>query len=195
MTASRFPVFASILVATTLSIAACGSTTENVASTERQAGLVYTELRLCIQNLTSTSIKEEVRRVNDGVLATDQGAKEKGFKSVITPMAFVCYTTDSDFAIPGIKFVLNAGSGWSDLVEVTNQAGSFWVRVDPDNSPESLAIGAFDKKNIDARKGESFSFTLEDLPGTTIVGFIDGKEREYPNGLKAYQMDLRVIPE
>jgi hypothetical protein len=161
---------------------------------EREAGLFYNELRLCMQNQTSENVEERVQYGNDGTLVNDAGKQQDEFSTLLGPQAFVCYTTKAKVSYPAIYFQLKSGSEWSDVVQVSSSNTGFSVRVDPDNSAASLFFGRYDKESVQAEGGKSFTFTLEDLPNSTIVGYISGQLRTYPNGTKAYQMDLRIIP-
>lgn len=178
-----------LVVAGALVASACQSD-----APEREAGLFYNELRLCMQNQTSESIEERVQYGNDGTLVNDAGTQQDEFSSLLGPRAFVCYTTKSKLSYPAIYFQLKSGSEWSDVVLVSSSNSGFSVRVDPDNSAASLFFGRYDKESVQAEGGKSFTFTLEDLPNSTIIGYISGQLRSYPNGTKAYQMDLRIVP-
>lgn len=177
----------SLAISAVLLTSACQSSTP-----EREAGLFYNEMRLCIQNMTSQTIEERVAYGSDGTLVNDSGEQQDEFSKLLGQQAFVCYTTKSKISYPSIYFQLKADGEWSDIVQVSNSDAGFSVRVDPDNSLESLVIGTFDKQDIDVSGGKTFTFTLDQLPGKTIVGYLNGKLRTYPNGLKGYQMDLRI---
>lgn len=149
-------------------------------------------MRLCIQNMTSQNIQERVEYGDDGTLVNDSGEQQDQFSKTLGQQAFVCYTTKSKLSYPSIYFQLNADGKWSDVVQVSNTDNGFSVRVDPDNSLESLVIGNYDKEDLEVSGGKKFTFTLDQLPGKTIVGYLNGNPRTFPNGLKAYQMDLRI---
>lgn len=161
---------------------------------ERSAGFFYNEMRICVQNQTSQTIDEVVEVANDGTLVNDSGARQDSFSVGLGPQALACHTTSSNIQIPAILLQLDAGSGPSNVVTISNSNSGFRVIVGEDTSLEGAYTGKLNKQEVDVTEGKTFTFQLDQLPGMTIVGYISGDLRSFPNGLKAYQMDLRIIP-
>lgn len=163
-------------------------------STERSAGLFYNEARLCVQNLTASNVELAIATANDGTLVDDNGAKRDRSELLLGPQAVNCRTTSSSVSYPSIKFWLKTGSDWSDQMRFSNSQSSLSFRVAPDVSIEALVLGSNDKQYFEVVPGTAFTVSLPDLPGVTLVGESNGQLRSYPNGLKAYQLDVRLVP-
>jgi hypothetical protein len=164
------------------------------APSERSAGLFYNEARLCVQNLTTSNVELTVATANDGTLVDDNGAKRERSELLLGPQAFSCRTTSSSVSYPSIKFWLKSGSEWSDQMRFSNSQSNLNFRVAPDESIEALVLGGNDKQSFVITPNEPFTVSLDDLPGLTLVGESTGQLRTFPNGLKAYQLDVRLVP-
>lgn len=161
---------------------------------EREAGLFYNEMRVCIQNLTSGNVTEAIEVGNDGTLVNDSNVKQDRFDLTLGPQATACHTTSSSIQVPSINFLLDAGNGPSDVVTVKNATDAVRVVVGEDDSFEGFVLGPANKQDVDFTVGKAFTFTLDQLPNAEIVGYTNGQLRTFPNGLKAYTMDLRIVP-
>lgn len=147
-----------------------------------------------MQNLTASNVDWAVARANDGTLVDDNGAKQTRSELTLGPQAFGCRTTSSSLEFPAIKFWLKSGSEWSDQMRFGNSTPDFTFRIAPDDSIEALVLGSNDKQYFEVTPGKPFTFTLDALPGVALLGQTDGRLRSFPNGIKAYQLDVRLVP-
>ena len=125
---------------------------------------------------------------------SDSGTRQDEFEVVLGPGALSCHTTSSSIQVPSINFLLDAGNGPSDVVTVKNATDALRVVVGEDNSLEGFVLGPANKQDVDFTVEKTFTFSLDQLPDAEIVGYTNGQLRTFPNGLKAYTMDLRIVP-
>lgn len=163
-------------------------------SAERSAGPLSNEARLCVQNLTASNVELAIAKGNDGTLVDDNGGRSDRSELLLGPQTVECRTTSTSLGFPSITFWLKTGSDWSDQMRFSSNQSNLDFRVAPDESIEALVLGSNDKQYFEVVPGEAFTLSLADLPGVTLVGESNGQLRSFPNGLRAYQLDVRLVP-
>lgn len=190
-------LIASVLVTGSLAgLSGCSPASPITATSTptRAAGVFYHEVRLCFQNMTSSTIQLELAAQNGGDLIDDSSEVTSGAaKKVLGPNVFFCYTTTNMFiSHPRIRFRLLVDQVSSNVFEVYSSNVGFGFIV----GPNDFAGGFFfsdPQKSVIVEPGKQFTEEIPQLQNMSMVGTVNGTLQTFPNGKKAYQFDVRVF--
>jgi hypothetical protein len=188
---------ASVLVTGTLAgLSGCSPASPSTATNTptRAAGVFYNEVRLCVQNKTSSTIQLQLAAQNGGDLIDDSSKVTTGaVNKVLGPNVFFCYTTTNMFiSHPKIRFRFLVDQVSTKVFEVSSSNVGFGFLVGPDDFFGGLFFSD-PEKSVIVEPGSQFTEELPQLPNMTMVGTVNGTLQTFSNGKKAYQFDLRVL--
>jgi hypothetical protein len=154
----------------------------------------YNEVRLCVQNKTSSTIQLQLAAQNGGDLIDDSNKVTTGaVNKVLGPNVFFCYTTTNMFiSHPKIRFRFLVDQASTKVFEVSSSNVGFGFLVGPDDFFGGLFFSD-PEKSVIVEPGSQFTEELPQLPNMTMVGTVNGTLQTFSNGKKAYQFDLRVL--
>lgn len=192
----RRVLIASVLVTGSLAVVSgCSpaSPSTETGTPTRAAGAFYHEVRLCFQNMTSSTMQLELAAQNGGDLIDDSSEVTSGAaKKVLGPSVFFCYTTTNMFiSHPRIRFRFLVDQASSNVFEVYSSNAGFGFIVGPDDFAGGLFFSD-PEKSVIVEPGRQFTEELPQLPNMIILGWVNGTLQTFPNGKKAYQFDIRV---